>query len=207
MLHTVLKDNHKSWDEYLPHIECAYNRVVYKTTMISPFEVVYDFNPLIPLDLVPLPNQHEFQHKEGVSKADFIKKLLERVQNQIEQQTKRYIKQNNKEKKEMIFKDGDWVWLHLRKYRFPKQRKSKLNPRGDGHFQVLKIVNDNAYILDLLGKYGLHTIFNVIDLISFIGGIEDDAEVLNLRRNHFQERGDDGRSLRKQPTIRAMGKI
>jgi len=56
MLRSILRDNHKSWDEYLPHIKFAYNRVVNKTTNISPFEVVYGFNPLYPLDLLPLPN-------------------------------------------------------------------------------------------------------------------------------------------------------
>ena len=29
MLRAILKGNHKSWDEYLPHIEFAYNRVVH----------------------------------------------------------------------------------------------------------------------------------------------------------------------------------
>jgi len=43
MLRAVIKGNHKSWDEYLPHIEFAYNRVVHKTTNISPFDVVYGF--------------------------------------------------------------------------------------------------------------------------------------------------------------------
>jgi len=33
---------------------------------------------LIPLDLIPLPNLHEFIYKEGVSKAEFVKKLHER---------------------------------------------------------------------------------------------------------------------------------
>jgi len=55
MLRAVLKGNNKSWDEYLLHIEFAYNRVVHKTTKISPFEVVYGFNPLTPLYLIPLP--------------------------------------------------------------------------------------------------------------------------------------------------------
>ena len=32
MLRAILKGNHKSWYEYLPHIEFAYNRVVHKTT-------------------------------------------------------------------------------------------------------------------------------------------------------------------------------
>jgi len=48
----------------------------------------------------------------------------------------------------MICEEGDWVWLHLRKDRFPKQRKSKLSPQGDGPFKVLKRVNDNAYRLE-----------------------------------------------------------
>jgi len=56
----------------------------------------------------------------------------------------------------MIFEEGDWVWLHLRKDRFPKQRKSKLSPRGDGPFKVLKRVNDNAYRLELPEGYDVH---------------------------------------------------
>jgi len=44
MLRAILKGNHKSWDECLPHIEFAYNRVVHRNTKISPFEGVYGFN-------------------------------------------------------------------------------------------------------------------------------------------------------------------
>ncbi|XP_040963814.1 uncharacterized protein, partial [Gossypium hirsutum] len=40
-----------------------------------------------------------------------------------------------------------WVWLHMRKERFPMQRRSKLLPRGDGPFQVLERINDNSYKL------------------------------------------------------------
>ena len=50
--------NIREWEELLPHIEFAYNRVVHSTTSHSPFEVVYGFNPLTPLDLLPLPT-HE----------------------------------------------------------------------------------------------------------------------------------------------------
>jgi len=35
LLRVVLKGNHRSWDEYLPHIEFAYNRVVHNTTKLS----------------------------------------------------------------------------------------------------------------------------------------------------------------------------
>jgi len=88
MLRLVIKGSHKSWDDYLPHIEFAYNRVVHKATNISPILVVYGFNPHTSLDLLPLPNPHEFVHKEGVTKAEFVKKLHERIKNQMHKQTR-----------------------------------------------------------------------------------------------------------------------
>jgi len=54
----------------------------------------------------------------------------------------------------MVFEPEDWVWLHLRKDRFPSQRKSKLQPRGDGPFKVLERINDNAYKIDLPSEMG-----------------------------------------------------
>ena len=68
---------------------------------------------------------------------------------------------------------------------FSAKRCSKLLPRGDGPFQVLKRINDNAYKLDLFGEYNVNATFNVTDLSPFDVG--DD-----LRENHFQEEGNDG---------------
>ena len=48
--------------------------------------------------------------------------------------------------------------------RFPTRRKSNLDPRGDGPFQVIKRINNNAYQIDLPGDYGVHATFNVADL-------------------------------------------
>jgi len=39
----------------LPFIEFAYNRSVHSTTEFSPFKIVYGFNPLTLMDLIPLP--------------------------------------------------------------------------------------------------------------------------------------------------------
>jgi hypothetical protein len=43
------------WEECLPHVEFAYNRAEHSTTKVSPFQVVYGFNPHAPIDLLPLP--------------------------------------------------------------------------------------------------------------------------------------------------------
>ena len=63
-----------------------------------------------------------------------MKKLHARVRNLIENQTKVYAAKGNRGRKELVLNKGDWVWLHLRKDRFPTMRKSKLSPRGDGLF-------------------------------------------------------------------------
>ncbi|KAI5666868.1 hypothetical protein M9H77_16721 [Catharanthus roseus] len=36
---------------------------------------------------------------------------------------------------------------------FPQKRKSKLDDRGDGPFQILEKINDDAYKVDLSGHY------------------------------------------------------
>ena len=59
------KKNIKSWEECLPHAEFAYIRAVHSTTQHSPFEVVYGFNPLTPLDLLLLPNISDFKYKDA----------------------------------------------------------------------------------------------------------------------------------------------
>ncbi|GKV05941.1 hypothetical protein SLEP1_g17889 [Rubroshorea leprosula] len=83
-----------------------------------------------------------------------------------ERRTEQYANQANKGCKKVVFEPGDWVWVHMRKERFPAQRYSNLQPRGDGPFQVIARINDNAYKLELPGD--------------------------DLRTNPFEERGNDG---------------
>ena len=65
-----------------------------------------------------------------------MRKLHEQVKTQIEKKVEGYSKQANKGRKKVIFELGDWVWVHMRKERFLEQRKSKLQPKRDGPFQV-----------------------------------------------------------------------
>ena len=55
LLRAIIQKNIKSWEDCLPFVEFAYNRVVHSTTHYSPFEIVYRFNPLTHIDLCLLP--------------------------------------------------------------------------------------------------------------------------------------------------------
>ena len=83
---------------------------------------------------------------------------------------------DNRGRKELVLNEGDWVWLHLRKHRFPTKRKSQLSPRGDRPFQVLERINNNAYRLDLPEECGVSTTFNISNLIPFADGADIEEE-------------------------------
>ncbi|KAK1630412.1 hypothetical protein QYE76_004727 [Lolium multiflorum] len=128
LLRSMIKKNLKEWEECLPHVEFAYNRAVHSTTELCPFEVVYGFKPITPLDLLPLPI-HERVNMEASKRADFVRKIHEKTKELIEKKGKSNAARMNKKRKEMLFKPGDLVWVHFRKDRFPSW-KSKLKPRG-----------------------------------------------------------------------------
>jgi hypothetical protein len=193
-LRAIIQKNLKSWEECFPFVEFAYNRTVHSTTGFSPFEIVYDFNPLTPMDLIPLPFEERVS-LDGEKKAKMVRQLHEGVRLQIEKKNRLYDSKANKGRKLVVFQPGDWVWVHMRKGRFPNQQKSKLQPRGDGPFQVLERINDNAYKIDLSGEYGVSATFNVADLTLF------DTD-FDSRSNPFKERGDDAdqpRNTSKDP--------
>ncbi|XP_073049491.1 uncharacterized protein [Primulina eburnea] len=193
LLRAIIKKNLKNWEDCLPFVEFAYNRCVHSTTNYSPFEIVYGFNPLTPLDLMSLPVSDRL-NMDGQKKAEFVRSLHEKVKDNIEKKNLQYTKQANKGRKKMVFEKGDWVWLHLRKERFPEKRRSKLLPRGDGPFQVIERINDNAYKLDLPGEYNVSSTFNVSDLSLFDVGDDQD-----LRTNPFQEGENDANVVDQAP--------
>jgi hypothetical protein len=125
LLWAILKTNLKLWEECLPHIEFAYNRSVHSTTKVSPFQVVYGFNPRAPIDLLPLPPL-EMTCFDASQRSEFILKIHEITKLNIEKMHEKYCIPSSKGRKEEKLESGDLVWLHLIKERFSELRKSKL---------------------------------------------------------------------------------
>ena len=78
-------------------------------------------------------------------------------------------------------------------------------PRGDGPFQVLERINDNAFEIDFPPKYQVHNTFNVCD-ISLFDMIEDDYP-LNLRSNYPQDGEDYTILIRSKTFTKSQARI
>src|SRR3954471_16045879 len=196
LLRVLIKKNLKNWEECIPHAEFAYNRAKHSTTGRSPFMLVYGFEPLTALDILPLP-LHERANMDVVKRAHTMKKLHDDTRATIEQQVLRQASRLNKNKKEIIFEEGDLVWIHLSKDRFPKERDSKLKPRGDGPFKVLKRINNNAYVIDIpTSKYLVSSTFNVKDLSPYHG--EEEVVTVEESRSTLSQGG--GADAARPPT-------
>jgi len=120
-------------------------------------------------------------------------KEIQELHANVRARTKKFNEQNkiqtNKHRKDIQFKPGDLVWTHLRKEPFPSKRRSKLLPRSNGSFEILKKINPNAYMVDLPREYGVSTTFNVTDLRPYL---DEDDEVPSSRTNSLQAEEDDG---------------
>ena len=95
LLRVLVKKNIKSWEDVLPHTQFAYNRGKHSTSK-SPFMIVYGFEPLTALDLLPLP-LHKRVNMDMEKRAENMKKLHEdtratssRSSIQVEQEQEAY---------------------------------------------------------------------------------------------------------------------
>ena len=97
LLRTMVKKNIKFWEDCLPHVEFAYNHSVHRATKFSPFQIVYGFSLLTPLDLLHLP-LNEQTNLDGKAKAEYVVYLHQQVKNNIEERTKEYENHANKKR-------------------------------------------------------------------------------------------------------------
>ncbi|GJS45483.1 hypothetical protein Tco_0595604 [Tanacetum coccineum] len=104
----------------------------------------------------------------------------------------------DKRRKQALYREGDLVWIHLRKECFSTWRFRNLKPRGYGPFSILKMINDNAYKIELPGHYNVSATFNVVYLSPYKGNSDDEPD---SGSSHFQEGEDDADAVNERVNV------
>jgi hypothetical protein len=150
---TYEQDN---WVELLPLAEFAYNNAVHATTRLTPFFANYGYHP--DMHFKP-PKDARFRSEraadERLGKLQAARnRLRESILEAQERQT-RYAGG-----KEMTFEVGDKVWLSAKHIQTARPSK-KLDYKRLGPFKVTKVINRNAYRLELPYSMKVHNVFHV----------------------------------------------
>ncbi|XP_057543336.1 uncharacterized protein LOC130821562 [Amaranthus tricolor] len=164
LLRILVKDNIREWDLKLCHAEFAYNRAPSQATKFSPFECVYGINPLLPVSLINLPmcDSKRIGAEEMIKQMEAVHK---QVHDNLESTSAKYKKKADKHMKiKQAIKEGDLVWVYLRKERFPQLRRNKLMPRAIGPYPVKKKYGENAFEVQIPAEYNISHTFNIGDL-------------------------------------------
>ena len=166
LIRSICGEKPKQWDHALAQAEFAYNSSVHRTIGRSPFSVVYTKTPRHTLDLIKLPKGADISIA-AKNMAEQCQAITEEVREKIEKANEKYKKATDKYRREKLFEVVDQVMVYLRRECFPIGKYSKLQPRKYGPYQVVRKINDNAYVVQIPNDMGFSKTFNVADLSLF----------------------------------------
>lgn len=153
MIMNYVNDDQDNWDLHLNTISFAYNTAVHKATKYTPFELMFNRKPKLPIDIFyPALNEEDIQNEhinvdlnfKQDSYAAETKKKFESVFKTVKHNTQvsmnkakiRY----DRDSRACNFKENDLVLMN-------DFTRKKLEPRWNGPWIVIKKTNDIDYIL------------------------------------------------------------
>lgn len=150
-----------------------------RSTEKSPFQIVYTKLPNHIVDLTIIP---KFKRKTALDMINNFNDLLHDVKAHLSDSALQYKKAADVHKRYKVFEEGELVMIHLRKERFPVGTYNKLKPRKLGPFQILKRINDNAYMVALPPELNISPIFNIADIYTYHppDGIQPELETTSF---------------------------
>ena len=167
LLRSIIGDNVRTWDRVLPRAEFAYNSSVSRTTGRTPFEIVYGQIPRRPLDLAPV-DPHTRTSAEGISFAQYMSDMHHDIHSRIVSQNEKYKANADVGRRFVSFSEGELVMVRLRPERHLPGVAAKLHARSAGPFPIVRVINENAYVVGIPSDWGMSSTFNVCDLVRYL---------------------------------------
>ena len=173
MLRSVINFEQDDWEDHLAAAELAVNNARNETTGLSPFYMFYGREARLPLDLALTPLT---QARSSPSAADALAKwraALVRAQETTKTAQKRQKKYADEHRREVAFSVGDRVLLATANLKLigESKRARKFTERYIGPFRISKVINANAYELELPPSMKIHPTINISQLKEYHDGL------------------------------------
>jgi hypothetical protein len=158
------------WDVRLSLAEAAINTSVHASTGISPFEMVYGHKPRLPIDTAlspiippPLLSTSASNIPAAVTMAERLKSVWASGKANLESAQVRQKKYADQHRRIEKFNINDLVWLETKDLKLleHQRRAFKLSAQYIGPFKIIKVVNDNAYQLELPPSLPIYPVINI----------------------------------------------
>ena len=174
LIRSICGDKPKQWDLALAQAEFAHNSAIHRTIRNSTFFYhLYQGSktPRQALDLIKLP-VGQGASNAAKNMAEQWQLMREKVKQKIEKSNAKYKATTDKCERQQVFVVGDQVMVFLHGEQFPMGTYSKLQSKKYDQYQIVKKINDNAYVVALPDSMGISKTFNVADIYPYYSSDE-----------------------------------
>jgi len=162
------------WDQHLTAAEIAVNSSVHASTGFTPFYLNYGDHPYfpthIPLDTINNNTVYELMQQ--------LERNIELARNNMEMARNKQTHYANQHRRDVVFKEGEMVWLSTQHLNLPDGITRKLSSRYTGPFQILEVISPVNYKLAIpeeWAKKRMHPVFHVSLLKRYVPRIDSES--------------------------------
>ena len=167
-LRAFCNENQDDWDDYLDMVELGFNSTTQSSTQRSPFEQLYGMKPRLPIDVALAPIAPK--NPAAVDRAERMQAALEFARTHLLDAQQRQVRNADRHRRPAAFAVGDAALLSTEGLQL-RNGSNKLCSRFIGPFEVIEVVNANAYKLKLPPQLqALHPTFNIDKLKPYRDG-------------------------------------
>ena len=156
-----VRHNPARWAQYLTTAEIAYNNLTHSAIGTSPFYLVYQRHANFPLDF----SFSDLDSKNAAVESLLCSRqaMLAHARDSLDSARQRMIRMNKHKDHPPPFKLDDLVLVHKGAFRRHSVLPdlNKFDDRWYGPYKILKVVNENAYQLELPKSFRHHNVINI----------------------------------------------
>ena len=169
VLRAFCNEHQDDWDDYLDMVELGCNSTTQTSTQSSPFELLYGMKPRLPVDVALAPIAPK--NPAAVNRAERMQAALRFARTHLLEAQQRQVKNADRHRRHAAFAVGDAALLSTEGLQL-RNGSNKLCSRFIGPFEVVEVINANAYKLKLPPQLqALHPTFNVDKLKPYRNGL------------------------------------